>query len=738
MQSLDDFFGAGSANYQARVKKIYFEDDSTDFYIFQAEDLKTRKTRKCKGHFFSPRIAPGVEFEVLDGEWETHTKYGKTFVVNHAQPVRDTPESQASWLRNSCPSLGKIHAGKIVKEALAQSLTVHEIMGDLDALRELEFLPAGKAEVVFREWRLHNSYADSARFLTGLGLPSGSVKSVYEALGENTKDIVNDNPYSLALSEAVSFPLADKIALNSGFGKDSKARIASILEYMLEVSAKRNGHLFLERSNLLKALDRLPEREKVASFGRSLGVSDVDEALQDRVKKGRVVVDGNMVYLKKNFDLEDGSARLLKEFSGDSDLGVDTEAFISEYERIYGITFSTQQAEAVQALNDTKVLLLTGLPGTGKSTVTKALVRLFDKAQMSYTLMAPTGIAAKRLSSVVGAPAGTIHRTLGFSGDSWAYNKDRKFVTDAVIVDESSMIDQNLLHCLLSALDPKTILVFVGDHAQLPSVGAGNVLHEMIFSGSIPRVHLTEIFRQDGASDIVLNAHRINSGQDLLLADPTAKATDFRFIQESNPDKIREGVLHVVDKLYHSSSDSTYQVISPTYKGPLGVDRFNEDIKALLNPKHRQQEILLRRRSFREDDRLMIVKNNYNLEVYNGEIGKLHEIKRKEKILRVKIFDEPNDRMLDLPFSAAAPLTTLAYALTCHRCQGQEFDYVILPFHSMFSIQLQRNLLYTAVTRAKKKVFIFGEYKALIKAINNDSVVQRNTDFARRLRELLG
>ena len=738
MQTLDDVFGSSSQNYRARVKKIYFEDDSTDFYIFQAEDLKTRKTRKVKGHFFSPRIYPGAEFEVLEGEWETHATYGKTFIVTQAQPLRDTQESRIEWVKNSCPSVGKIVAGKIVKALDAEGTSIQEGFDDLDKLREYDFLPAGKAEVIYREWRSHNSYADSARYLTGLGLPTGSVKSVYEALGEDTKTIVTDNPYSLALAEGVSFPLADKIALTSGFTRDSQNRIASILEYMLEVSAQRNGHLYLEKHKLLRALDTLPKREKIQNFGRQLQAQDVAAALQDRVAKGRLVVDGSMVYLKQNYEVEHGSAELLHEFSGDVNLGVDTEAFIEEYERIYGISFSPQQAEAVHVLNDTKVLLLTGLPGTGKSTVTKALVRLFDKAEMSYTLMAPTGIAAKRLSSVVGAPAGTIHRTLGYTGDSWTFNTDNKFVTDAVIVDEVSMVDQKLLHCLLSALKPETIIVLVGDHAQLPSVGAGNVLHEMIRSQAIPRIHLTDIFRQDGASDIVLNAHRINSGESLILADPTDKTTDFRFIQESNPDRIREGVMHVVKKLYNSSADATFQVISPTYKGPLGVDRFNEEIKALLNPKHRQQEVMLRKRSFREDDRLMIVKNNYNMEVYNGEIGKLHQIKRKEKLLRVKIFDTPNDRILDLPFSTAAPLTTLAYALTVHRVQGQEFDYVILPFHSMFSIQLQRNLLYTAVTRAKKKVFIFGEHKALMKAIANDSVVQRNTDFARRLRELLG
>jgi len=668
MKTLDDMFGAPEAMFKGRVKKIYFEDDSTDFYIFMAEDLHTRKTRKIKGHFFSPRIFPGAEFEVREGEWEKSPKYGSTFVVLKAGPVRDSLDSRVEWVRNSCPSIGRINARKIAIHFENSGVDLQTGMEDLSALESLTYLPTGKALQIFQEWRSRNSYADAADYLTGLGLPSGSVKSVYEALGEDTVQTVNDNPYALALADGVTFPQADQIALNSGFTKDSQMRIASILEYMLDVAARRNGHLYLDKDSLLKALERLPKREKVKGFGRSLKLIDIADALDDRVAKGRVVVDGDKVYLKQSFDVEHGSAQLLQEFSGTVDLDIDMDEFLAEYERIYGISFSDQQAEAVRALNDTKVLLLTGLPGTGKSTVTKALVRLFEKADKTYTLMAPTGIAAKRLSTVVGSQAGTIHRTLGFSGDSWSFNERNKFMTDVVIVDEVSMVDQTLLYRLLSALNPSTTLVFVGDNAQLPSVGAGNVLHEMIASQAIRRVHLTEIFRQHGASDIVLNAHRINSGDDLLLGDPTDKNTDFRFIHLTDPDEIMAGVLHVVKNLYASSADVSYQVISPTYKGPLGVDRFNDEIKELLNPKTRQQEVTLRRRSFREDDRLMIVKNNYNFEIYNGEIGKLHQIKRKEKLLRIKIFDEPDDRMLELPFASAASLTTLAYALTVHRC----------------------------------------------------------------------
>lgn len=667
MNTLDNLFPSRTL-YKGRVTKIYFEDTSSDFYIFQSEELKSGKKIKVKGNFFSPRIYPGAEFEVFEGTWEKSPKYGSTYVITQAGPVKDTKESRIAWVSNSCTSLGRLHASKIVNACESQGMEISDAMKDRSFLEGLDFLGDQKALAVFQEWRSCNAYADSASYLVGLGLPTSQVKSVYETLGVDTLKTVQDNPYALALAPGVSFTLADKIALKSGFTPDAKMRIASILEYMLEVAAQRQGHLYLESAKLRNALERIPSREKVPDFGRRLSTDDLKEALKDRIKKKRIVIDNEKVYLRKNYDLEEKCTSLLKAFDGTSHLGVDTSEFIKDYERIYGISFSPQQEDAIKTLNKEKVLLLTGLPGTGKSTVTKALVRLFEKASLTVTLMAPTGIAAKRLSTVVGAEAGTIHRTLGFTGEDWTYNEHQKFVTDAVVVDESSMIDQDLFYKLLRALEPTTILVLVGDAAQLPSVGAGNVLQELINSEVIPRVHLTEIFRQEGASDIILNAHRINSGQDLILGDPKDKDTDFRFISESSPDRIRNGVLQVIKRLYESGTASSFQVISPTYKGPLGVDRFNEEIKELLNPKTSQLEVTLRKTSFREDDRIMIVKNNYNLNIYNGEIGKLHQIKRKDSLLRLKIFDEPDDRILELPFAQAPSMTTLAYALTVHRC----------------------------------------------------------------------
>jgi exodeoxyribonuclease V alpha subunit len=740
--SILNTLGLNQMSYRGRVNKVYFSDPSTDFYIFLADDLNKSGKTKVKGNIFSPRIFAGVEFEVTEFEWEKSPQYGSTMVAKRVRPILDTSESREHCLKGACASLGALNASKLVDYLYKQKVDFLDAMdGPKSPFDGITTMDEAAARLAWVEWRRFRSYSRAAYELTSLGLPSSKIKEIYETLGPDTVDKIAANPYSLALTDGVGFPLADNIALKQGFDTDSQDRIASILEYLLEKAASMQGHLYVERGKLARVLRDLPRRENVPGYGRSLTNHDIDMALEDRETKGRVVLEGDKVYLSHNHELEVNCVKLFRGLQGSSNLNIDVDVFLKEYERIYGISFSAQQSAAVHALNVTKTLLLTGLPGTGKSTVTKALVRLFQKAKISFTLMAPTGIAAKRLSTVVGESAGTIHRTLGYSPDgSWEYNSYNLFVTDAVVIDEASMIDQNLLYHLLSSLKPETIVVFVGDHAQLPSVGAGNVLHDMISSGVITRVHLTEIFRQNHASDIVLNAHRINAGEDLVLGDPTDKNTDFRFVQMDSPQEIVHGMLHVVNALRKASekSDLTFQVLSPTYKGDLGVDRLNRDIKELLNPMMSQHELQVGRTSYREDDRLMVVKNHYSLEVFNGEVGKLYRIDQKGKKMYLKIFDEPSDRILEVPFSDIKSLTKLAYAVTIHKIQGQEFDYIVMPFHESFSVQLQRNLLYTAITRAKKKVFVFGQYKALRKAIRNDSVTQRNTDFARRLSEALG
>jgi exodeoxyribonuclease V alpha subunit len=735
--NLQNLFASRPNKLKVSVRKIFFSDEETDFYIFDAEDLSSKSYSKVKlkGYVFNPRIYTGAELEV-EGEWESHPKYGSTFAINKSQPLFDSQESRARYLSGHLPSVTPYDALQIVKQFGQDVFTVLDDEPDL--LKNVSSLTPDKVAAITREWREVRAYANVSKSLMSLGVPTSSIKKVFSELGDKTLDIIKDNPYSIALVPGLDFPLADKIALGQGFSPDSDFRIASILEYLLEFSSRNSGHLFLNRSGLVKALNSLPQKRNIESFGRVITDEDVQKALEERQQKKRVVVEGDRVYLQWNHHLEQSCAEMITSLKVQQDLGIDTHKFIEEYEHIYKLELSNEQKDAIHALNEHKVLLLTGGPGTGKSTVSKALVKIFHRAGKSVLLMSPTGIAAKRLSTVVGEKAGTIHRTLGYSVDeTWLYNEKNHLPADAVLVDETSMLDQHLFYRLLSALKPSTILVLVGDPAQLPSVGAGNVLHELIRSGAVHRVHLKAIFRQDGASDIILNAHRINNGEDLVIGDPTDKNVDFRFIHHDAPEDIIYGIKQVVQRCYGNKSGSTFQVLSPTYKGELGVDNLNHEIKSLLNPLESQQEVNFNGKFFRENDRIMIVENHYKLNVFNGEIGKVHRIDKKKRILTVKIFDEPEDRMLDLSFKEAQRLLMLSYVVTQHRSQGNEWDYVVMPFHEKFTIQLQRNLLYTAVTRAKKKVFIFGQWKALRRAIANNEVAERNTYFAERLRMCL-
>lgn len=721
-------------SYSLCIQTIIYEDEPSNFYIFKADDLDDdNMTRKVKGNFYALTPRRGLELEV-EGEYRD-TDYGPTLVARRSEPILETESGLRNYLISSINDLEPLYAHKLINDFGMEA--VEMLRDDDDALYDVDYLEDFEVTNYVNQLDFHESFSDAIKDLVSFGIPSHLVKDVYLALEGGTIDDLYDDPYLLMRVDELPFSKIDNIAIEIGIDPNDDRRIASCIEYLLS-RAERSGNLFLRRESVEWKIGDLPSSIGITSFDGNLDSSDIDRALDVLKDRGRVVVDDDRLYLSHNYRIEHGTASKLSDMIGSYDLGMDTDQFIDHYEDVHHISLSDKQKESIRALNDHKVVLVTGPPGTGKTTSVKALVRLFQQADKEFDLVCPTGIAAKKLGTVVGEEAKTIHRLLGYDGNSWDYDRLNKYQTDAIIVDESSMMDQDLLYRLVSSLKDDTALVFVGDEAQLPSVGAGHVLREMIRSESIKHVHLDKIFRQGQASDIIINAHRINEGRDLMYRDPSDADTDFRFIQEPDEERIIEGVLHLTKELFDHEKDHTFQVLSPTYKTPIGVDRLNREIKSVLNPpSDDKMEHRISDKKFREDDRIIVTENDYEKGVFNGEQGKVHWIKRKDSKIRAKIFDDDRDKIVDFSFSEAERMLSLCYAMTCHKAQGQEWDHVIMPVHMKFDFQLQRNLLYTAVTRARDKVFLLGQKQAVQKAIQNDRVEHRNTVFAERIRSCL-
>lgn len=726
------------AQLQGTVKRIIFCSEDTNFFVFALEDRSDQSVKKVKGTFALDRPYPAQELTVT-GQWEK-TKYGPTFAAHSLEPAKPTTtEGIERYLIEYVDRIGKVTARRLVETFGTETLDV--LSNQPERLDEVPRLNKVQRQKLIDEWCNFNQYRDVAIQLLNLDIPTGAVSRIYETWGTDAIEKVNENPYCLMQLRGIGFLTADRIALQLGIKPDSPFRIGACIQYSLEQASSAAGHLYLPIQSLEPQVRRLIRRNEVTDIGRRLTTEDLRFALSELMDKDAIVCDGSKVYLTPNYQHEAASAELLAEFIGSHSLfDVDVPEFINQYQNDHSIEFSDEQSEAIRALHNNRVVLVTGLPGTGKTTVTRALVRLFKSENLRFELLSPTGIAAKKLSNVVGETASTIHRALGYKeGSDWVYNERNKLGTDAVIVDECSMVDQEVFCRLLLALEPSTLLVLVGDAAQLPSVGAGNVLHELIRSEAVCRVNLTQIFRQEEASDIVLNAHKINAGELPQIGDPVSAKTDFRFIPRNADEDIRTGILNTIERIHDRSEGSTYQVLSPRWGGELGVTRLNEEIREVLNPLEMQREVTLKSNLFRVGDRIIVTRNDYEKGVFNGEVGRIDGINSKQGELEVTIFDEVRmDKQVKFSYQEAPDLLNPAFAITIHKSQGLEYDYVVMPFVTGFSIQLQRNLLYTAITRARRKVFIFGHWEAITKAVENDEVQDRYTAFSERLRAALG
>ncbi len=700
-------------------KVLYYNEDSG----YTVAKLKETKGKDViiVGNF---PANPG-ETVRLKGWWKADGKYGIRFQVEEYTSILPaTLTGIRKYLGSGLiKGIGSVMAERIVDRFGMDTLEV--IDQRPEKLLEVNGIGPVRLERIKKAWEEQKEIKEIMVFLQSHGISTTYATKIFKFYGGDTLKILRENPYRLALDiDGIGFKTADKIALKLGIDPNSIIRAEAAAKYLLSKSAD-DGHTFLPR-------DEIKERAE-----RELDISGdmMERAITSMAGKGELVEDGDDVYLKSLYVSEESIARkllnilLFPKRKIDINLGKALEWLrISE-----GIELSEGQRRVLEKALKEKVLIITGGPGTGKTTVIRALIKILKKENQSFLLASPTGRAAERLSEVVGEEAKTIHRLLEYDPKTGSFKRDHKnpLNADYIIVDEASMVDVVLMHHLLKAIPSLSTLILVGDMDQLPSVGPGNVLRDLIESESIPIVKLKEIFRQAEKSMIVVNAHRVNNGFFPFIG--RKKDTDFYFIERENP----ENALSTIKILcreriprafgFHPVDD--IQVITPMRKGTVGVHNLNMELQSVLNPNGK--EITRGSRTFRVGDKVIQLKNNYEKEVFNGDVGRIREIDVDEQFLVVNF----RGRDVIYDFSELDEIA-LAYAISVHKSQGSEYKAVVMPILPQHYIMLQRNLLYTAITRAKKLFVLVGSKKAIAMAVKNNKVEKRYSKLKERISRL--
>ncbi len=713
------------------IERITYRDEEGGYTVARVKVRGRQDLVTVVGHLMAP--TPG-EIIAMRGEWRNHPRYGEQFQIKSCTTsVPATVYGIEKYLGSGLiKGIGPMLAKRIVKAFGEKTLDVLE--NQIASVLSVEGIGRKRLEMIKQAWDEQKEIRNVMLFLHSHGVSSGYAAKIFKRYGTSSIEIVKENPYRLATDiSGIGFITADKIAEKMGFPKDSDYRAGAGILYALQ-QLSDEGNVYCPQDELIKKAQEL------------LGIegSVIGAALQSIAVKGEIVVEEFLdvsagkiraVYPANFYACEVGIARRLLDLiaAPKSFRDIDPAKALKWVEGRLSIELAEGQRQAVRTASESKAMVLTGGPGTGKTTIINAILRIFQKIGVKVLLAAPTGRAAKRMTETTGFEAKTIHRLLKYSPQKGGFQKNENdpLECDLLILDEASMIDTVLMYHLLKAVPLSSTFILVGDVNQLPSVGPGNVLGDIIASGVVPVVQLTEVFRQARESLIIVNAHRINKGELPLKKERGYPGDDFYFIEQDDPERASKTIVELVTERiprgFNLDPLSDIQVLSPMHRGAVGAGNLNDVLQKALNPG--EEGAAWGARRFMVKDKVMQIKNNYDKDVYNGDIGRILRVDPEARVLVVSF--EGNDIPYD--FGELDELMP-AYAISVHKSQGSEYPAVVIPMFTQHYMLLQRNLLYTAVTRGKKLVVVVGSKKALAIAVRNAKIERRYTGLCRRLK----
>lgn len=727
------------------VIKVRYVNEENGYSVF---DLNTSDGEiKIVGIFDSVNVGESLEVE---GEFKYDNKYGEQLNVTSYQKKLPSSIIEIERYLSSgiISTIGPKNASYIVEKFGKKSLDI--VFDETDRLIEVKGIGKKSIEKIKKSVEELRFSKNILFYLSGLGISLSLSKKIYNIFREDTLEIINENPYKLIKNvKGIGFLKADEIALKNNLDKNSPYRIESAILYVLNQKAINFGHVYYPKEKLTDEVSKLIKVEKEL----------IEPVYMNLLLSSEVVIDNSFeesnIYLDYLYISESYIASKLAKMALNEDFKIlfDIEKEIKEAIKSLSIKLSGIQIDAIKSCFKENISIITGGPGTGKTTIINTIAKIYLDNGYNISLCAPTGRAAKRIEETTGIEAKTIHRMLGYIPSSYddighfEYNEDNPLETDLIIIDEMSMVDVVLFEKLLRGTKDNTRLIIVGDVDQLPSVGAGNVLSDLINSEKIKYTKLVDIFRQSENSNIIVNAHKINNGQEPILNE---KNSDFFFLKTEAPAITRNVVVDLISKrlpkAYGYDFSRDIQILTQSRKGICGVFELNRLLQDILNPKNEEtDEILVGNKLFRVNDKVMQTKNNYNLSfvdsdgeenfgVYNGDMGHIIFIDKSSKKLTVEMDDK---RLIDYTLEDLDNLE-LAYAITIHKSQGSEFKSVIIPMFDGYKLLQTRNLLYTAITRAKENIVLVGDKNVMNNMIRNNTINSRYSNLENRIKHFYG